>query len=513
MRVIEINKSTIGQLACKKLCIVELSTAYLEEFYTVDDVFANIECLIDENIRKIGDYCYKNKRFIIFPLSHLKNMDFDIVSIVITSDYYKEYIEKIKVLFNNKPPFSEVYVYHNYETMVELKYRKQYVNHTLENIIIFRSGPTVSEYVEGMDFSDNARALFNYMLDCGLNKDYELIWYVKNPADFYKYDYLDNVMFLPYEGSTAVNSKIRDAYYRALCLAKYIFFTDAYGFARNCRNDQVRVQLWHGCGFKSRLNHVPCLNRYEYMPVTSTWYAGAQAKEFGLNNDQMLVTGLPKEDLLFRNQYNIFELINVLPANKYFMWLPTYRFSEADKNKPQDGKLNKETGLPLFSSYSELQKLNQILSINNCVLIIKLHPFQDSNVLKCDGLSNITILTNKMVLEKDIQVNQLLANADALISDYSSVAVDYIMLDRPMAFIIEDELDYANTRGFEFENIIDYLPGSLIHNVEELFRFVKEVANEIDLSKDTRQQLASLLNEFNDGNSSKRLLKSLGIIK
>ena len=68
----------------------------------------------------------------------------------------------------------------NKETSIEESYRKKYKNHSLENIILFRSGPHASSYIKGMDFSNNARALFEYMLQEGFNKKYELVWLVKN---------------------------------------------------------------------------------------------------------------------------------------------------------------------------------------------------------------------------------------------------------------------------------------------------------------------------------------------
>ena len=51
-------------------------------------------------------------------------------------------------------------------------------------------------------------------------------------------------MILQYTASDSGDISVRELYYKTLCLAKYFFFTDAYGFVRNCRPDQVRVQLF-----------------------------------------------------------------------------------------------------------------------------------------------------------------------------------------------------------------------------------------------------------------------------
>ena len=52
----------------------------------------------------------------------------------------------------------------------ETEYRKLYQDKPLEDIIIFRSGPMPESYIPGMDFDDNARALFEYALSINLQK-------------------------------------------------------------------------------------------------------------------------------------------------------------------------------------------------------------------------------------------------------------------------------------------------------------------------------------------------------
>ena len=67
----------------------------------------------------------------------------------------------------------------------ESEYREKYKNTPLENIILFRSGPMPESHIRGMDFDDNARALFEYALQIGLDEKYKLVWIVKN-LQYYK---------------------------------------------------------------------------------------------------------------------------------------------------------------------------------------------------------------------------------------------------------------------------------------------------------------------------------------
>ena len=62
-------------------------------------------------------------------------------------------------------------------------------------------GPHAGSYVKGMDFSDNARALFVYMLSIGLNGKYQLVWFVRSPEEFLSYTKYQNVLFLPFSAS------------------------------------------------------------------------------------------------------------------------------------------------------------------------------------------------------------------------------------------------------------------------------------------------------------------------
>lgn len=508
MKVNELNEDTFKIIKNKKIIIIEKSISYLDELTKSYDILSNVFVILDENKRKCGTFLYKEKEMTVYHLDYLKNLDLDEKVIVITSDYYKEYIEKIEKLLKPLKKTGDIFVFYNYETEIELKYRKQYTTAYLQDIIVFRSGPPVSEYVKGMDFSDNSRALFEYMLSIGLNEKYELVWFVKNPKEFQKYQY-KNVSFLPYEASTSNDVQVRDAYYRALCLAKYIFFTDAYGFARNCREDQTRVQLWHGCGYKKRLNDTPCEKRYEYMTVTSDLYADIHAKIFGLRKDQLLITGCAKEDWLFEKNEDIFIELKIPKASKYIFWLPTYRFSSQDKDKLSDGKFNEETGLPLISSSEEIAALNKILAQYKTVLVIKLHPFQDKTAIHFKSFSNIVLLDNDILFQKDIQINQLLGKADALISDYSSTIIDYLVLDKPMAFILDDIESYSDTRGFIFDDITEWLPGFLVYKFEDLFIFITEIITDVDSSKNKRKYLAKILHKNRDNNNSKRILEDI----
>lgn len=477
------------------------------------DIIKNITCIIDGNQRNQGKFIYGGHMLMVYGMEHLADIDWNDTYILILSDYYKEVYEKLEAWFGCGLQYGiEVFYYESCETGIEMSYRQEYADRALQDIIIFRSGPHASSYIKGMDFADNARALFEYALQTGLNRRYELVWFVKNPKEFKQYDHIENVRFLSFDWSVSDNQDERNAYYRALCLAKYIFFTDAYGFARNCRSDQIRVQLWHGCGFKTRVNFVRCENRYEYTTVISNLYADIHADIYGLRRDQVLVTGYAKQDWLFHPKQDDMSRLHIPEADKYIFWLPTFRSTQQNLGQLNEYCFKTETGLPIVDSIEKMDYLNTLLAEKNIVLVVKLHPFQDREMVYCGNCSNIYFVENEDLAAQDIPVNRLLGQADALISDYSSAAVDFMLLDRPIAFMLEDVERYERSRGFVFDNIRDWLPGKEIFSFDDMCAFVEEMDKGYDTTKDKRRMLRDKMHEYCDDNNCQRILGAFGIL-
>lgn len=397
----------------------------------------------------------------------------------------------------------------------ETEYRKLYQDKPLEDIIIFRSGPMPESYIPGMDFDDNAKALFEYALSINLQKKYKLVWLVKNPQEWEgSFSQYSNVSFISYEDEKAEDIARRDEYFHVVCLAKFIFMTDTYGFALKSRPDQTRVMLWHGCGFKARLSNRSCADKYEFMTVTGEEYARTYAKAFGLRSEQMLVTGYPKVDWIFHPMPEWQKVMQIPKARKYIFWLPTFRNTattglERHNHTTPIG----ETGLPVVSTLQQMRKLDEILAENDTVLLIKLHPFQSREMVHdMEGYSHISLIEHAAMLEHDIQINQILSYANALISDYSSVAVDYLVLDRPLAFTLDDMETYGSERGFFWDDVKQWLPGEELYTFEDFSNFIKDIMAGVDSGKDRRDSISKLMQKYRDDKNSERVLKALNII-
>lgn len=509
MELLKLTEQNINALKGKNICCFERSSQYLTELFLRFDLLNSVSYIVDDNIRNQGNFEFAGKQMKVVASNILETENLNDMAIIITSDYHMEAFEQLCRIKNVKDTLNVVYRFLSKETEFDEQYRELYRDDKLEDVIIFRSGPHSSSYIKGTDYSDNARALFEYMVANGYNKKYRLVWMVKYPMEFAKYK-KENVEFISFDWSESDNKVERDLYYRILCLAKYIFFTDAYGFARNCRPDQTRMQLWHGCGFKNRVNFVRCEHRYEYTTVISDLYAKIHEEIYGLRSDQLLVTGYAKQDWLFQSpEQELHELFDIIESKKYIFWMPTFRMAEKTLSQLNEYELESETGLPIINTAEKMELINHLLKETGCFLIIKLHPFQNTSLVKCENLSNVKLLNNKELFQKDLQINRLLAEADALISDYSSAAVDFMLLDRPIAFTLEDVGEYANSRGFVFDNIEQWLPGMEIYTFEDFYTFLHEVAKNIDSTMEKRRKLTIKMHKYYDGNNCKRIVEAI----
>lgn len=515
MRLKRLEHENAAELKGRKVYCYEKSVDYLlelkEEF---PEVLENVAGVFDNNRRRQGGVEFEGRTIPVEDGSRLGLVDWSKAVLLITSDYYQEAYEAIWSHLEGRELPDAVYYYANRETTIEEVYRERYKDWGLENIIVFRSGPHAASYVKGMDFGDNARALFEYMVAQHFNETYELVWLVKNPWDFrHIEEKYHGVSFLSFDWSVSDVLEERERYYRALCLAKYLFMTDAYGFARNAREDQVRVQLWHGCGFKTRVNFARCEKRYEYTTVVSRLYSKIHQDIYGLRKDQVLVTGYAKEDWLFHPAREAWENLSVPGAARYVFWLPTFRAAKTGLSQLNEYQWEGQTGLPIVDTFEKLKELEGILGETDTTLVVKLHPFQDRSRIGEVGMKHIVLLDHETLVEKDIQINQLLGLADGLISDYSSAAVDYLLLDRPIGFTLEDMEEYGESRGFVFDNIREWLPGAQLFSFQDLCGFVRDVGQGLDPEREKRQKLRTVMHDYGDDQSCRRIVEALGIVK
>lgn len=362
-------------------------------------------------------------------------------------------------------------------------------NKTLEDKIIIESHN---------DFDCNGGAFYNYLIQQGYNKKYKIVWLVRKKI---KSKLPTNVETVPLFGPS-----FKKAYH--ICTAKY-FTYDCEG-GRKVRNDQIVVYCSHGAGgLKNAKGKIFIPDSVNYILTQSEKYAPIQANQWSLNpNDKRLVyIGFPAQDTFFINDKSEFLKITDKKYEKVILWMPTFR--KGGGFKRNDSLKEQKLGIPLFNTLEEYSLFNEELKKMNVFLIIKIHPKQDLSNLGITDMSNIKVLTGNSVKELEIDNYKLMKSTDALISDYSGAAYEYLQLNRPLGYVLDDINDYKI--GFVVEDVHQLIAGQEIYTIEDLRNFIRDVVDNNDIYKECREQLRNYIYKYHDGNSSERLAKLLGL--
>ena len=147
----------------------------------------------------------------------------------------------------------------------------------------------------------------------------------------------------------------------------------------------------------------------------------------------------------------------------------------------------------------DFQKLNEKLKQLNGVLLMKLHIATPAS-----SLASVKGFENIVVMETKDDVYPLLPSTTALITDYSSIYIDYLCLNRPICYFVFDLESYlSGSRGFYYD-FDDVTPGAKVRTANEVTAFMG--AND-DESKEARSELQTKLFKYNDGNASERIVR------
>lgn len=369
---------------------------------------------------------------------------------------------------------------------IVLKFTK---NKKLKNIIVIESHN---------DFDCNGGAFYNYLIKNNYNKKYKIVWLVRKK---YKDKLPENV-----ECVQLYKPSLKKAYY--MCMSK--FFSYDCDVMPKLRDDQIVVFCSHGAGgLKNVKNNMRIPENINYILGQSKEYATIEAEQLSISpDDKRLVSiGYPSQDVFYDNDYEEIKKVTKRKFKKVILWMPTFRkgggYNRNDSSKEQ------KLGIPLIQSIDSYNYINNILKELDILLIIKIHPKQNLEDLKIGDLSNIIVLTGEKVKTINVDNYKLMKCTDALISDYSSVAYEYLQLDKPLAYVLDDMNEYKI--GFVVEDIHQLIAGHEIYNIDDMVKFIKDVSEENDIYIEKRKRIRDYIYDYHDGNSCERLAKLFGL--
>jgi CDP-glycerol glycerophosphotransferase (TagB/SpsB family) len=292
----------------------------------------------------------------------------------------------------------------------------------------------------------------------------------------------------------------------SFCRAHYIIRTHSFWDGIFVPGRQVMCYSFHGMGIKgfekdlcSKFAH----NSFEHFNVTSELFAKMFSENLNADIDRFDITGLPRNDYLFVQPIELLNLMNLSSYNKLLIWMPTFRENKLMGNV--DGRPN-ESGLPVISK-SGLEKLNDELKHKNYCLMIKLHQWAAECVN--GNWSNIRILTDKDIPDP-YTLYHFLGLMDVLLTDYSSVSTDFLLLNRPIGYVYDDLEEFRKSRYLPLDPIEQYMAGARINTEQQLFDFLNDL--EDDSWANERERVANLFLNDRDAGSTERYLKAIGLI-
>lgn len=316
------------------------------------------------------------------------------------------------------------------------------------------------------DYSDNARAMYDRLVERGLDREYEFVWLLRNPEN------------KPAGSCKAVDADSLKAIWMELTAALH-FYTHAPLCIPGESRDRLYLDLWHGCGYKD--GSADSKKRmFDVCIVPGPLFVESKSRFFACAPEKLLPLGYPRYDLLRSANAQRFDAlrreIHLEESEKLLFWMPTFR--QARTGKYQEASIRQAYSFPLIQSEEELHRLDAVCAEKKIRLVIKRHRNQIPS--REPQLRSIVFLDDAVLQRLGIQLYEILPFSDGLLTDYSSIAVDYLLLDKPIGFTLDDFEEYRAKRGFIFENVLDYMPGNHIYDFSQLTQFLDELSSGTD---------------------------------
>lgn len=364
----------------------------------------------------------------------------------------------------------------------------EYEKKNLEDLIVFESTN---------DFDGNSGALYEYLKKN--NTSHRIAWVVKNSLN--KRQVIDEKDEIVCPKDSYGDLK---RFVELRATAKWQIWDN--NPIRKIRDGQINIFLQHfGMGYKQTSSYYKTPDYVDYILSPNEFVREQQQSSLLYPDTAEFIYGeLPRNDVL-KGNWDELSKVTGKKFNKVIGWMPTFRQLDTNGRKDADGEF--PYGVSLIYTQKQMEQLNDYLKELDMLLIIKPHPRQELNY-NCSNYSNIVYISG--VRNKEIDGYKLMTQMDAMLTDYSSVIFDYMLLDRPVAFVLEDK------ERFNLEYKMDdpdyFMPGHKIYNMEDMKAFLKSVYDGADPFGDKRRNLSAICNPPFEGRGAEKLARRLGLI-
>ena len=315
----------------------------------------------------------------------------------------------------------------------------------------------------GRKYNDSPRCIYENMLKQPRFKAFHFYWALERPDDA---DIPGNCVKLK-----------ADSLRYFLTALKCKYWITCVNIERSLRiktKKNIYLNTWHGIPIKTVGNEAAGRKDYDFSYVDFFCISGTFEKEvyrrsFCVNENQLLKTGMPRNDFLYHvceEQIRRIKRKLGLPLEKkVILYAPTWRDSK-------DGGKTYTIRPPI-----DLEVWRQQLG-TQYVVLFRTHPYTTKL---------LDIVFDDFVLDFSNypSVNELMAVSDILISDYSATIFDYSILERPIICFAYDLEEYRHERGFVLD-VEKEMPSGVARNEQEVLKQILSMDYAAESAK-TRQ--------------------------
>lgn len=288
-----------------------------------------------------------------------------------------------------------------------------------------------------------------------------------------------------------------------------------YGFYKfNFNAKKIVIDLWHGFPLKNMFFEDPFYNdknsigayweQFNYNLSYSNLYSEVVNKCIKVNPNNYFISGAPRNDFLFvkDSREKLFKLLNKEDVGqKIIVYMPTFR--NFDKRKDVEVSSN-IFGFQKF----DFDQFAKFLNDNNFEFIIKSHPIFARNFENLlERSSRISLIQSSELMNQLIDFYEVLGASNILITDYSSVYFDYLLLDKPIIFTPTDQEEYEVERGFILEPYEQWTPGPKVINQIDLQKEILAYKENSKDYKNFRSEIKNKVHYYQDANATERVWK------
>jgi len=379
----------------------------------------------------------------------------------------------------------KIFFHKGFKARIAYSLLEKYVR-VSENVILY-------EAYHGKNITGNPYAIFSFLKEDKRFDNFTHIWIVENPILFKNWK-KNNIKVIQ-------RNSFKNMYY--LLQAKYLINNTTFMPFINIKKNQVYINTWHGTPLKTLGVDVKfsygnsknvCKNflqtDYFISPNSYTTQKFLNSNSiYELYSGQIIENGYPRNDLMLNileNKEVLYKMLNIASTKKTILYAPTFRGSHIDVKNQNEAFVE----FILFLEEKFGTKYN---------IITKLHPINFTNEIQISTVPEM------------IDTNEVLSIVDILITDYSSIAFDFLLLKKPIIYYVFDLENYQKERGLYFD--IEQMPGVVCKTIKSVQKEIDNISTFMSKNKLSYDDSLEKFCKYDDGSVTKNIIEAIFLDK